>query len=140
MNEKIETKKKKSPVKKVLLIILLIVLALVIAVCCMLHNELSSVMSLKQLTDGDPSREDGKLYAIDIAGDYHLDEFIEQGGVENDDELLNFLISSTTMGLVNLDLHVADFACSSFSASTVTAMWYLAEITTMMMDGPIVAL
>ena len=49
-------------------------------------------------------------------GDFYLDDFVAQGGVKNDSELINFVTNKITKGLIKMNISDPDIGCSSFTA------------------------
>lgn len=58
--------------------------------------------------------EDG-LYAMEYAGDYGFDEFLDQGGAESANELADYLVNFLSHGFYTQDSSAqpADFGCSA---------------------------
>ena len=48
-------------------------------------------------------------------GGYYFDEFIEQGGVSNDDDLIQFIVDNITKGLIPISMKAPEVGCSSFT-------------------------
>ncbi len=104
--------------KKILIGIGAIVAALGVSVYVMWGNEIKSLLSIEQIIEQDLSHKDGYTYEMNIAGDYYFDEFLEQGGAENDQELISFITGKITKGLIPMSIEESDIACSSFTAQT----------------------
>ena len=51
-----------------------------------------------------------------VKGGFYLDEFVEQGGVKSDDELIAFVTNSITRGLLDIGISAPEIGCSSFTA------------------------
>lgn len=85
--------------------IIVTVLALVlvggIAVYAMWRNEIASVASIKQIRERNDEHLDGAVYTMAVKGDFYLDEFVEQGGVKSDSELIAFVTDKTMMWIPN---------------------------------------
>ena len=84
----------------------------------MWHNEISSVASMKMIKARDDSHLDGAVYTMNVKGDFYLDEFVEQGGVKNDTELINYITNKITKGLLKIDISNPEIGCASFTAAT----------------------
>ena len=99
-------------------ILLALILVLVIAVYALWHNELSSLTSLKLLRERNDAHLDGDVYTMNVKGDFYLDEFVAQGGAKNDTELINFVTSKLTKGLIDIEMSDPEIGCASFTAVT----------------------
>jgi hypothetical protein len=112
----------KSPTKKIILTCLAIFVAIVaaafIAIFAMWHNEISTVMSFTQLRSRNDDHNDGSVYYMEVKGDFYLDDFVAQGGVKNDSELISFVTEHITKGLIDIGISESEIACSSFTATT----------------------
>jgi hypothetical protein len=117
-----EAKAPSIPVKKILLTILAVVIALAlaagIAVFALWHNEIFTLMSFTQLRERDDDHQDGSVYYMEVSGGFYLDEFVEQGGVSSDSELIAFITDHITKGLIDMGISESDIACSSFTATS----------------------
>ena len=51
-----------------------------------------------------------------FTGDYYFEDYLAQGGAKNDRELLDFIMSKMTKGLLNLSINTSKIGCSSFTA------------------------
>ena len=109
-------------VKKILLTLLAALAALVVlaaaGVWAMWHNELGTLFSIEMLRESNGEHQDGAVYAMQVKGGFYLDEFVEQGGVKSDDELIAFVTGNITRGLLNIGISAPEIGCSSFSAAT----------------------
>ena len=104
--------------RKVLLCLLVLVAALAIAVYCVFGNEISTAASMKLLRERDDSHRDGAVYTMHVKGGFYLDDFVSQGGVKSDSELIAFITSHITKGLMKMEIQESDIGCSSFTATT----------------------
>lgn len=95
----------------------LIALVLVLFVAIW-HNEISAVNSMKLLKDRNDAHKDGAVYTMHVKGNYYFDDFIKQGGVSNDKELLSFITAHITRGLIKMQMKESNIGCSSFTAQT----------------------
>ncbi len=106
--------------KKILLTIGIVLLSLIliagILVYALWHNEISTLASIEMLVDANEENKSGPVYIMDVKGDYYFDEFIAQGGVTNDGELIQFIVDNITKGIVPIKIDAPDIACSSFTS------------------------
>ena len=59
------------------------------------------------------------IYNIDYAADYKLDQLLEEGGVNNEDELAKYILRIMLKGLpIKIEYSVPELACSTFIAET----------------------
>ena len=63
-------------------------------------KELNSISSIREIIPEHPQNRAGKVYEMTMDGDYYFDEFISQGGVSNDNELIQFIIDNITKGII----------------------------------------
>src|SRR5699024_12779383 len=70
------------------------------------------------ICDRNDEHLDGAVYAMHVKGDFYLDDFVEQGGVSNDNELIQFITGNITHGVVDLQISAPEIGCSSFTAAT----------------------
>jgi hypothetical protein len=112
----------KRPVKKIVITVLAalaaLILAAVIAVFALWHNEIATLMSFTQLRARNDAHEDGSVYYMEVKGGFYLDEFVAQGGVSSDSELISFITEHITKGLIDMGISESEIACSSFTATT----------------------
>ena len=116
----VETKPKRS-VKKILLTVLAVLVVLLVlafaGVWAVWHNEISSVASIRMLRERNDDHLDGAVYSMEVKGDFYLDDFVAQGGVSSDTELIQFITDNITHGVVNLNMTAPEIGCSSFTAT-----------------------
>lgn len=116
-----QVKKERCGKKLVLGVVGVIVglaLITVIAVLAIWHNELRTLSSFEQLRVRDDAHLDGSVYYMEVAGDFYLDEYVEQGGASSDSELIEFITSNITKGLLDMNISESEIACSAFTAET----------------------
>ena len=117
----VEVKEKRS-LKKILLIVLGVIVALLviagIGIWAIWHNEISSIASIRMLRERNDDHQDGAVYAMDVKGGFYLDDFVAQGGVSNDTDLIQFITDNITHGVVNLNMSAPEIGCSSFTSTT----------------------
>ncbi len=111
--------KMRKPVILVVSAILCVFLILAGVLFAIWHNELSAVMSFHQLRERDDSHEDGSVYELTVKGGFYLDDFIAQGGVSSDSELIQFVTDHITKGVIHISIKDPEIGCSSFTATTV---------------------
>ena len=116
----VETKPKRN-LKKILLAVLAVIVALLViavaAVFAVWHNEIGTVASIKMLRDRNDDHLDGAVYSMNVKGDFYLDDFVAQGGVKSDSELIGFITDNITHGVVDLNMTAPEIGCSSFTAT-----------------------
>lgn len=117
-----QTCKTKSRTKKILIgclaALLTLILLATILVFSVWHNELFTLASIHLLRDRNDAHGDGAVYSMQVHGDYYLDDFIAQGGVSSDSELIDFVTSHLTKGLLKINISDPEIGCSSFTAHT----------------------
>lgn len=115
-------KQSTKSVKKILLTLLAALAALVVlaaaGVWAVWHNELGTLRSIELLRQSNDAHQDGAVYAMHVKGGFYLDEFVEQGGVKNDDELIAFVTGNITKGLLDMGISAPEIGCSSFTATS----------------------
>jgi hypothetical protein len=53
-----------------------------------------------------------------VSGGFYLDDFIAQGGVKTDSELIDFITGKITKGLLKMNISDPEIGCASFTAVT----------------------
>ena len=113
--------KPKRKLKKILLTVLTVVVALVVlagvGIYAVWHNEIGSVASIEMLRERNDDHLDGAVYSMHVRGGFYLDDFVAQGGVSNDTDLIQFITDNITHGVVNLNMTAPEIGCSSFTAT-----------------------
>ena len=108
-------KTKKISAKKIILAIISVILAIVLVLGIIIgivwRNEISAVMSFKKVRERNDAHEDGAVYMMTVKGGFYLDEFIAQGGVSNDDDLISFISGNITKGIVDISVDVPEIYC-----------------------------
>lgn len=116
----VATKPKRS-VKKILLTVLAVIVVLLVlafaGIRAVWHNEISSVASIQMLRERNDDHLDGAVYSMQVKGDFYLDDFVAQGGVSSDTELIQFITDNITHGVVDLNMTAPEIGCSSFTAT-----------------------
>ena len=113
--------KPKRKLKKILLTVLAVVAALVVlagvGIYAVWHNEIGSVASIEMLRERNDDHLDGAVYSMHVQGGFYLDDFVAQGGVSNDTDLIQFITDNITHGVVDLNMTAPEIGCSSFTAT-----------------------
>lgn len=78
-------------------------------------KELNSISSIKEIILAHEENKAGKVYEMTMDGGYYFDEFIEQGGVSNDDDLIQFIVDNITKGIIPISMKAPEVGCSSFT-------------------------
>lgn len=116
----VEVKPKRS-VKKIVLAVVAVIVVLLVAAAAVIfgiwHNEIGTVASIKMLRERNDDHEDGAVYSMNVQGGFYLDDFVAQGGVSNDTELIQFITDHITHGVVDLNMTAPTIGCSSFTAT-----------------------
>ena len=115
--------KKTMPVwKKALLSVLAVILILAIALCVGVYavwgNEMSTLFSMKQIRTRNDEHLDGSVYTMHVKGGFYLDDFVAQGGVKSDSELVDFVVEKITKDLIPMEISDPEIGCSAFTAVT----------------------
>ena len=107
-------------VSKIICIIISSILALILITLAVFgiifRNEISAITSIKTLKPRVENSLQCGIYEMTFKGDYYFDDFLEGGGAKNDRELLDFIMSKMTKGLLKLKLKTSTIGCSSFTA------------------------
>ena len=104
--------------KRILIAIAAILLVLIIAVFAVWGNELLTLTSFKHVRQRNDEHLDGSVYTMHVKGGFYLDDFVAQGGVTSDGELIDFITSKITKGLIPMSIADPEIGCSSFTAMT----------------------
>lgn len=102
----------------ILAVIAALLLAAVGTVFALWHNELASLASFRQIRPRNDAHMDGAVYELNVKGGFYLEEFLAQGGVSNDSELISFVVDHITKGLIPVHIENPEIGCSSFTAQT----------------------
>ena len=106
----------KNTLKKIVIGILVLVIVACAGIGFTLRHEISTLMSIEQVRVRNDKHLDGSVYTMDVSGGFYLEDFIEQGGVKSDQELIDFIVSHLTHGLVDIEVQKPNIGCSSFTA------------------------
>lgn len=98
--------------------LLSVILILGVTVYAVWHNEIATLLSMKLVRERNDSHHDGAVYTMNVKGGFYLDKFVEQGGVKSDAELIAFITSNITKGLIPMSIESSEIACSSFTAKS----------------------
>jgi len=104
--------------KKILIVLSVLLILIPVAFYFLWFNEINSIISIKELRQSKNEHFDGYVYKMNIKGSYYFEDFIKQGGASNDADLLNFISSHITKGLINMGYKTSKVGCSSFTAKT----------------------
>ncbi|HHX20152.1 MAG TPA: linear amide C-N hydrolase [Clostridiales bacterium] len=104
--------------RKIMAVLLAVVLILLAAVFFLWQDEIATVASLKMIRDRNDAHLDGAVYTMHVKGGFYLDDFVKQGGVKNDSELIRFVTKNITKGLIEIDISDPEIGCSAFTATT----------------------
>ncbi len=119
--------KRKKYLRIILSVCILLLISLTAGIFAIWHNELATLSSFKMLRDRDDSHKDGAVYSMHVSGDFYLDEFIAQGGVKNDSELIAFVTEQITHGLIPISISDPEIGCSSFTANDTSGDFLFAR-------------
>ena len=108
----------KRIVKITALVLILLLVAAAAGIFALWHNELASVASFRKIRARNDAHMDGAVYALNVKGGFYLEDFIAQGGVSNDSELISFVVDHITKGMIPVHLDNPEIGCSSFTAQT----------------------
>lgn len=101
-----------------LAVIIVIAAVLGITVSCLWGDVISSVSSIKHLQARNDENDEGSVYSMNVKGGFYLDKFVKRGGASSDSELIGFITSNITKGLMKVDIGESDVNCSAFTAKT----------------------
>ncbi|MDE5856191.1 MAG: linear amide C-N hydrolase [Anaeroplasmataceae bacterium] len=111
--------KKKMIIKRILLIAACVILGITlvgtITVYSVWHNELDTAFSFKKLRNRNEDHKDGALYEMTVSGNYYFEEFTKKGA-SSDSELISYITSHITKGLIPMKISESEIACSAFTA------------------------
>ena len=107
-----------SIAKRIALAAAAVVLLLAACAFIMWRSEIAAFMSIEQVRGRDDAHQDGSVYTMHVSGGFYLDDFVEQGGVSSDSELISFVTGKITKGLIPMEISESEIACSAFTAVT----------------------
>lgn len=118
-----QSEKKVKPLWKkvaagIIIAVLLLVVILGVVIYAAWHNELATLASIEQVRARNDEHLDGSVYTMNVSGDFYLDDFVAQGGVKSDAELIDFITGKITKGLLSMSISDPEIGCSSFTATT----------------------
>lgn len=109
-------------IKRLTVCLLGVILALILiaagVIFLLWHNEIGALLSFEQVRERDYQHKDGSVYMMHIPGGFYLEDFIEQGGVKSDEELIAFVTEKITKGLIPMTINPTKVGCASFTAQT----------------------
>ena len=119
MNEKKPAKRRwKKVVEGIAIALVAVIVIAVAAVGVMWSDEIASIASIKEVRARNDAHKDGAVYTMHVKGGFYLDDFVAQGGVASDAELISFVTGKLTKGLLDVGFDAPDIGCSSFTAQT----------------------
>ena len=89
------------------------------------HDEISTISSIQLLRDRYDLNGEGAVYTMKVSGGFYLDDFVAQGGVSGDQQLVDFVVTHFTKGLFDLEITTPEAGCSSFTAKTTSGDYLL---------------
>ena len=108
-----------NKLKKIIILIALILILLISVIGFTWRHEIATIMSIEKIRERNDEHLDGSVYMMDVSGGFYLEDFIEAGGVSNDQELIDFIVGHLTHGLVDIEVQKPNIGCSSFTAVSV---------------------
>lgn len=111
--------KKNNILKYILFTLLGLVLASGLGIYIVWGNEISTLSNTKKIILRNDANSAGDVYEMKVKGGFYLEDFVAQGGVKNDKELIQFVTKNITKGLLDLSIKESEIACSSFTCETV---------------------
>lgn len=105
-------------IKKILIGICVAATVLIAGIGFLWGNEIKTLSSFKTIINQNLSHKDGYTYEMTFSGDYYFDDFLEQGGVSDDKELISFITEKIAKGIIPISIEAPEIACSSFTATT----------------------
>lgn len=118
MKEKKSNFSIKKAITRISITIIIFILILLGTIYAVWHNEIATISSIELIRDRNDEHLDGAVYKMNVKGDFYLEDFIKQGGVKNDTELINFITNKITKGLIDINISNPEIGCSSFTAKT----------------------
>ena len=112
------TRRWKKVVAGIAIALAAVIVIAVVAVGLMWKDEIGSLMSIKEVRARNDAHKDGAVYTMHVKGGFYLDDFVAQGGVASDAELISFVTGKLTKGLLDVGFDAPDIGCSSFTAQT----------------------
>ncbi len=95
-----------------------LVFVTVLTICIIWRHEIFTLTSMKMIRDRNDAHMDGAVYTMHVKGGFYLDEFVEQGGAQNDNELIGFITEKITKGLIPMKINRPKIGCASFTAKS----------------------
>lgn len=109
----------KKIIKRICIITIIVLFVLLVGGTCTIygvwHNEINTAFSFKKLRNRNDEHKDGALYEMKVYGDYYFEEFLKKG-VSSDKELIGYITSHITKGLIPMKISESEIACSAFTA------------------------
>lgn len=79
----------KKVVAGIAIALVAVIVIAVVAVGLMWKDEIGSLMSIKEVRARNDAHKDGAVYTMHVKGGFYLDDFVAQGGVASDAELIS---------------------------------------------------
>lgn len=98
-----------------------LLIVFILAIAYLWGNEISTPLSVKEIMPANKTHQDGRVLSLKVKGNYYLDDFLNEGGVNNDRELIDFSTRKITNGLLKLSIQQAKIACSFYTAQSENA-------------------
>lgn len=105
---------------RIFLALFLLIIVTALAIAGLWHNEIATIGSIQLLRDRYDPNGEGAVYTMKVSGGFYLDDFVAQGGVSNDQQLVDFIVAHFTKGLFDLEITTPEAGCSSFTAKTTS--------------------
>lgn len=77
-------------------------------------HEINSVLSIKELSSGNEENKEGKVFEMNVSGGYYFEDFLKKGA-SNDAELIDYIVSNITKGVIPVKMTPPTIGCSSFT-------------------------
>lgn len=122
-----DTIKKMTLKKKIAIAIMAVLLVLAFLFWAVFGDELATLGSINKIIERNDDNKQGSVYEIKVAGDYYFDDFLRMGGVSNDGDLIDFITSKITKGLINMKIEKPEIACSAFTAKLANGDFIMAR-------------
>lgn len=102
--------KKKKVLTGIISALAAVIIIAVAVLAAMFHSEAATLLTIK-------GNEEKGIYDVNYTADYKLDELLEQGGAQTEDQLAQYIIKAMLKGLpINIPYDVPQLACSTFIA------------------------
>lgn len=84
------------------------------------NNEIRTIMSIDLVVEANDDNHSGPIYKMEVKGDYYFRDFLEQGGAESDDALIDHIVDGISKGVLPISISAPNIQanCSSFTGVT----------------------